>query len=276
MAPSLASPSGTWTQTGDESPDNGTWTLENNAVPVTQGCTGSSCTATNFTVNGSDTPPPDRLQREKQDGGSPEEAKVCETPRGQIHFNAAEAAGRAIVLDWYARGFTTAAYLLNYFLGGTGVEVDYRDTSDVAAEIKESPFFKKMNDEVVAYIVQQAADGTTQIQVPTSKQLLHTLGFTGDSPTSEADLHWALRYTHGITLEGNGSVNDGEYKGSLTYVISESYGFNTQNKFSFLGIEFGTAMRYLQTTCGAPYYPGGAQWFPLTITLTVPFDAQDA
>jgi len=30
-------------------------------------------------------------------------------------------------------------------------------------------------------------------------------------------------------------------------------------------------MRYLQTVCGAPQHPGGARWFPDTITVTVPF-----
>jgi hypothetical protein len=35
---------------------------------------------------------------------------------------------------------------------------------------------------------------------------------------------------------------------------------------------FGPPMRYLQTACGAPQHPGGAQWFPDTITVTVPFN----
>ncbi len=34
---------------------------------------------------------------------------------------------------------------------------------------------------------------------------------------------------------------------------------------------FGPPMRYLQTVCGAPQHPGGAHWFPDTITVTVAF-----
>jgi hypothetical protein len=30
-------------------------------------------------------------------------------------------------------------------------------------------------------------------------------------------------------------------------------------------------MRYLQVNCGNPPTPGGARWFPDSITITVPF-----
>ena len=49
-------------------------------------------------------------------------------------------------------------------------------------------------------------------------------------------------------------------------MVTETYGFSTAN----LDDE-GPAMRYLQTTCGAPDYPGGAHWFPISVTITEPF-----
>jgi hypothetical protein len=235
------------------------------------GGTGTSCTTT-FTVSGSDTPPPDRNQREKQDTGSPEDAKACETPRGQYAFKTDEAIGQEIVGGWGTIHLTTAAQLLANFLSGSGAEVDYPATSDAADEVKATSVFTEMNNRILSYVLGQAVGGATQINVPTSAGLLHTLGFTGVAPLSELDLHWALRYTHGITLQGSGTVQGDDYSGSLTYVISESYGFNTGNTLEYAGIQFGSAMRYLQTVCGAPYYPGGPHWFPVTIAVTVPFE----
>ncbi len=69
-------------------------------------------------------------------------------------------------------------------------------------------------------------------------------------------------------MTGTASLQGGYYVGSLTYVITESYGFNAGNVL--LGI--GSAMRYLQTVCGAPYYPGGAHWFPVSVTVTEPLN----
>jgi hypothetical protein len=69
-------------------------------------------------------------------------------------------------------------------------------------------------------------------------------------------------------LSGNGSLQNGHYIGTLTYVIQDSYGFPPKDKLLY----FGPQMRYLQTNCGAPYHSGGAHWFPDTITITEPFN----
>ena len=68
-------------------------------------------------------------------------------------------------------------------------------------------------------------------------------------------------------MTGRGSRENVRYTGTLSYVIRDSYGFPASDTLH----GFGAPMRYLQTACGAPQHPGGAHWFPDTITVTVPF-----
>jgi len=82
-----------------------------------------------------------------------------------------------------------------------------------------------------------------------------------------SDLYWGFRGTQGLTVTGSGSRKNGRYTGTLSYVIRDSYGFPASDTLG----GFGAPMRYLQTVCGAPQHPGGAHWFPDTITVTVPF-----
>lgn len=216
-----------------------------------------------FTVSGSAMST--QGQAGKQATGSPKDAMACETWEGQETYKKAEAIGHAVAATWQTAGLATASALLTDFLGGTGAEVDYPDASQVATEIMGSSAFTAENNAVLTYIGEQLTDGATQIQLPTGPDYVHALAFL--NYITEPDLYWALRYTHQIDVSGSGSLVGTNYVGSLTYVISESYGFNEGN--TFLGI--GTAMRYLQTTCGAPYYPGGAHWFPVSVTVTVQF-----
>jgi hypothetical protein len=81
------------------------------------------------------------------------------------------------------------------------------------------------------------------------------------------DLYWGFRGTQGLTVTGSGHRQNGRYVGTLTYVIRDSYGFPARDTLA----GFGPPMRYLQTACGAPQHPGGARWFPDTITLTMSF-----
>jgi hypothetical protein len=204
-------------------------------------------------------------QADKQDTGSAGDAKICETRLGQIRYKAAEDVGNSLVAEWDKHGYTTAADFLADFLGGSGNAVTLPDTSLAATEIKKSPEFTTENKDIIAYIGQQLARGATQIQLPEPRPV-KALGF--NSLFSEPDLYFALRNTSGIDVNGSGNLVGTDYVGSLTYVISESYGFSTGN----ILLGFGTAMRYLQTTCGAPYYKGGAQWFPVSVTVTMPFN----
>ena len=71
----------------------------------------------------------------------------------------------------------------------------------------------------------------------------------------------------GLTIRGAGTISHGRYAGHLTYVIRDSYGFSVADRLRGVG----TAMRYLQTTCGHPPVSGGAHWFPDSVTVTVPF-----
>jgi len=86
--------------------------------------------------------------------------------------------------------------------------------------------------------------------------------------SKDSDLYWGFRGTQGLTVSGTVSRKSGRYAGTLSYVIRDSYGFPPSDTLH----GFGAPMRYLQTACGAPHHPGGAHWFPDTITVTVPFN----
>jgi len=150
-------------------------------------------------------------------------------------------------------------------LGGTGNEVDHSDASNTATEIQASPEFTAENNAIIAYIGEQLATGATTIHLPAGSNNVHALAFLNWA--AEQDLYFAFRRTNEIYVSGSGSLVGFNYVGSLTYTIRESYGFNKDDVL--FGI--GTDMRYLQTTCGAPYYPGGAHWFTVPATVTVPF-----
>jgi hypothetical protein len=216
-----------------------------------------------FTISGSDQSTTG--QAGKQDTGSPADAKVCKTLPGQFVYKADEAEGKSIVSVWRRAGLATASEFLAHFLDGTGTAVNLPDTLATASEIKKSKEFKAENTNVLNYIQQQLDGGATQIQLPTPNPL-HAFAFT--SFFTEPDLYLAFRYTHGLDVSGSGSAVGNDYVGSLTYVISESYGFNAGNALGGVGSD----MRYLQTICGAPYYPRGAHWFPVTVTITEQFD----
>jgi hypothetical protein len=81
---------------------------------------------------------------------------------------------------------------------------------------------------------------------------------------SYPDLYLGFRGTQGLGVSGVGAVLGAEYVGELTYVIQDAYGVGVHDYL--LGA--GPQMRYLQTTGGAPFYPGGAHWFPDSITVT--------
>jgi hypothetical protein len=119
-----------------------------------------------------------------------------------------------------------------------------------------------VDNEVQEAIFSQLKDGKTRVQLSAAQ--LPTVAFESKS----SDLYWGFRGTQGLTVTGSGSRKTGRYVGTLSYVIRDSYGFPASDTLH----GFGAPMRYLQTACGAPHHPGGAHWFPDTITVTVPFN----
>jgi hypothetical protein len=167
-----------------------------------------------------------------------------------------------------------SALLLGHFLSGTASEIDFDAGSQISKEAAQSGPFMSLNKSVQEDVLGQLGSGVSQIQV--GQPPLHTITFNRPnvrphSPHSlqaTLDLFFGFRGTQGIDVSGNISITNGNYVGTLTYVIRDSYGFTIGDKL--LGI--GTEMRYLQTNCGNPPTAGGTHWFPDTITVTVPFN----
>jgi hypothetical protein len=160
-------------------------------------------------------------------------------------------------------GAPTAAQLLGHFLAGTGTPVRFGPRSPIARQARASRPFRALNRSVQAAIAAQLRAGQHRVRLPAAA--LAPVLFAG--PGSSQDLYLSFRGTQGLDLTGAGTITAHRYTGTLSYVIADSYGFPPADRL--LGI--GTAMRYLQVTCGRPPTSGGAHWFPDTITVTVPF-----
>jgi hypothetical protein len=158
-------------------------------------------------------------------------------------------------------GFPVAAALLTHFLDGKGTKVDYPAGSPIAEQARANSAFRAVNNEVKEAILRQLRTGKTRVQLSAAQ--LPTLAFE----SKDSDLYWGFRGTQGLTVTGTGRRENGRYTGTLSYVIRDSYGFPARDTLH----GFGAPMRYLQTICGAPQHPGGARWFPDSITVTVPF-----
>jgi hypothetical protein len=85
---------------------------------------------------------------------------------------------------------------------------------------------------------------------------------------SNGELHWGFGGTQGLSITGGGSLKNGRYVGTINYIIWDSYGFTAKDTFHGVG----TAMRYLQTVCGASQNRLGAHWFLDSISVSVPFN----
>ncbi len=200
----------------------------------------------------------------ERDTGSPAQARQCRSVGGQIYYRLAELDGHSTVPDFFwAVGAPHASELLAHFLGGNGTPVDYpNDTSpkSVSGEVRASPEFKALDNKVQDEAASKARAGLTNFKLESSLSRIRL--------TSSSDLEWSFRGTQGLDVAGNIHLDGSRYRGTVTYVLRDSYGFGHNDKFPIVGDE----MRYLQTTCGAPDYPGGAHWFPDSVTVTVPFD----
>src|SRR5215469_1598913 len=213
----------------------------------------SAGAAVAFTVVGVHPVPPNG----SQDTHAQTPNAACDSAR----FAADEAVGLDVVNGFVLAGFGVSADLLTHFLKGTGAEVDYRAGSPISTKALSSSAFRAVNHQVQKAILHRLKAGKTRVRLSAAQ--LPTVAFE----SKNSDLYWGFRGTQGLTVTGSGSRKNGRYAGTLSYVIRDSYGFPASDTLG----GFGAPMRYMQTACGAPQHPGGAHWFPDTITVTVPF-----
>lgn len=209
--------------------------------------------AWHWTVTGETPVPPN---------GSQDTRAEAESACDAAQFARDKKVGAQVMTGFALSGFPASAALLRHFLAGRGTPVGFGPDSQVARLTKESAPFTSLNQQVTAAVAEQLRAGAAQVRLSSAE--LRPITFTGSG-----DLYWGFRNTQGLSVSGSGTRQNGRYTGTLTYVIRDSYGFPAADTLG----GFGTPMRYLQTSCGAPGTPGGAHWFPDTITLTVPFTA---
>ncbi len=194
-------------------------------------------------------------------GSQDTHAQTPEAGCDRATFTAHKALGSKLADGFALAGFPAAADLLTHFLKGKGTRVDYRAGSQISKQAQHSSAFRTVNNEVQEAILSQLKAGRTRVRLSSAQ--LPTVAFE----SKKSDLYWGFRGTQGLTVTGKGNRKNGRYTGTLAYVIRDSYGFSASDTLG----GFGPPMRYLQTACGAPQHPGGAHWFPDTITVTVPF-----
>jgi hypothetical protein len=174
-----------------------------------------------------------------------------------------QALGEATVISFTSTGASTAATLLSHFLAGRGTAVRFGAGSQIAREARASRVFRNLNAAIQADVLAQLRAGRRHVRLASSQLPPLRFGLHGSS----RDLYLSFRGTQGLSIRGSATLRHGRYTGQLTYVIRDSYGFSVSDQL--LGV--GTAMRYLQTSCGHPPVTGGAHWFPDSVTVTVPF-----
>ena len=207
-----------------------------------------------FTVAGARPVPPN--------GSQDTHAQMPKAACDNVRFAADEVLGSNVADGFVLAGFHASADLLTHFLQGKGTEIDYRAGSPISEEALSSNAFRAVNNDVQEAVLRQLKAGKARVQL--SRARLPTVAFE----SKNSDLYWGFRGTQGLTVTGSGSRKNRRYAGTLSYVIRDSYGFPARDALH----GFGAPMRYLQTACGAPQHPGGAHWFPDTITVTVPFN----
>ena len=196
-------------------------------------------------------------------GSQDTDAATPDATCGSAQLKSNQLLGASIASGFSLEGFPAASNLLRHFLTGTGTAIHYRLGSAISNEARASAGFAAVNEIVQGEIAVRLKDGDTRVRLSAGQ--LPTVLFA----STASDLYWGFRGTQGLTVSGGGRDQNGRYVGTLTYVIRDSYGFPADDTLD----GFGPPMRYLQTACGAPRHPGGARWFPDTITVRVPFNA---
>ena len=209
--------------------------------------------ALNFTVSAS----LPVLPSSSQDTHATYPGSVCSTSK----FNQYEAEATAVEQYFAAEDAPSAATLLEHFLGGSGTPVNFPSGSELSRELLSNPQFQALNSSAQRALVDAVSQGENTIKLAQPPLQKIPLSLPND-------LEYSFGGTQGLQVSGTGRLVSGHYVGSLTYTIQDSYGFSTSDHF--VG-DVGDAMRYLQTNCGAPQTPGGALWFPDSVTINVPF-----
>jgi len=138
--------------------------------------------------------------------------------------------------------------LLWHFLDGFGPSIDYRDDSSpgsVSGKVRRSASFKALDERVQKEVLEKAREGQVNFTIVSSTLHRPT---SGSRATSISTGRSAA--PKGSTPAAASSATS-RFKGSITYVIRDSYGF--RNDEGFFGAD--KAARYLQTTCGARTFP---------------------
>jgi hypothetical protein len=213
----------------------------------------------NFTITGSIPVPTPSSGLGEFAEGSPANAANCSA----IKFAAAQvvAGGALTYID--AHDAPYAITWLEHFLNGTGTPLYAPNGGSLSRAVQADPQFIELNNTVQATAKGLLDGGELDVDVT---PVLHTLNFSVSG--TDIDLQLSFGGTQGIEVDGNGFPQNGRYIGQLTYTIEDVYGFYATGKF--LGAS--SAMHYLQGTCGAPYYSGGAHWFYSSVIVTVPFN----
>jgi hypothetical protein len=155
----------------------------------------------------------------------------------------------------------SAAALLQHFLDGSGTPMSYPAGSSLSQQLLSNSQFQALNSATQRAVVSALNQGENKValtQPPLQDIPLYLPN----------DLEYSFGGTQGLQVSGTGHLVNGHYTGTLTYTLKDSYGFSTNDHF--VG-DIGDDMRYLQTNCGAPQTPGGALWFPDSVTINVPF-----
>ena len=211
-----------------------------------------------FTVSGAVPVQPGQ----SQDTHAQDHAAACQPAK----LRRDQALGNAAAAGFALARAPVSATLLAHFLAGTGTAMHFGAGSHISREARASSAFQGLSRHVQAAVLSQLRAGRSHVQL--TVPALRTIRF--GLPASARDLYLGFRGTHGLDVRGTGTITGHMYTGRLTYVIHDSYGFPPRDQL----LGFGPAMRYLQVNCGNPPTPGGAHWFPDSITITVPFRHQ--
>jgi hypothetical protein len=191
-----------------------------------------------------------------------------------VPFEAAKVVGVASEHYMISHGALDGAALMSNFLAGKGVSKNFPNGSPPSQDLNKNSHFLAMKRAVLGEIQYQLDQSNRAINLDSYLSVMHTI--PNELPPfldAPPDLNYSFRGTQGVAIHGNGTVDGNDVSGTITYTILDSYGF-TQSDADNLPYASGAAMRYLQTVCGYPPTPGGAHWFPDSVTLTESFSGQ--
>jgi hypothetical protein len=223
---------------------------------------GDECT---FTVTG-DHPFPNNSANSNSDQSSTTttSAMACSPDK----FAEYESYAQTVVAFLQENGAPVAAAFLQEFLNGSGLTDIEPDGSKISQDAKNSTAFKNY-DEFVQKLraIPQWDAGTQDVTVNNPPTV--SWGYLTAAAT-DPDLFFAFGGTQGMHFDGTAQNNDGTYNGSITYTITDTYGWNTLPTGVPGANDFRPDMHYLQTYCGPPAVKNGPRWFKSGVIVKVP------